>query len=90
MAGDSLGEILELARRVAPDVPEEIWARIEGRIRMEFGGQRHYFAAQKKRRHLDAIEAASAADVQADADALANLLGLSVRRVRQLNRLRKR
>jgi hypothetical protein len=88
MAGDNLGEILELARRVAPDVPEAVWAELEKRIRLDWGAQRVYIAARKKRRHLDAIEAAAAADAQADAEQLANVLGLSVRRVRQLKRLR--
>lgn len=84
MAGDSLKEILEIARREMADVPPEVWARFESLIRLNFGAQRLYIAAQKKTRHLDAL---AAADHAADVERLAQILNLSPRRVRQLKKL---
>jgi hypothetical protein len=77
MAGDSLREILEIARREMTDVPPEVWARLEGLIRLNFGAQRLYIASQKKTRHLDAL---SAADCAADIERMAQILKLSPRR----------
>lgn len=84
MAGDTLKEILEIARREMVDIPPEAWVRLEGLIRLNFGAQRVYIAAHKKSRHLDAL---AAADMAADADRLAQILKLSPRRVRQLKKL---
>jgi len=39
---DSLSDILALARQTAPDVPAEVWQRVELAIRQEFGAERHY------------------------------------------------
>lgn len=82
---DNLREILEIAKRQMPEVPADVWARIEGLIRIDFGGQRPYIAAHRKRAHLEAL---AAADEQQSAAALAEKLGVSVRRVQQLKRLR--
>ena len=81
---DALREILEQAKRDCPDVPPHAWGAIERSIRANFGAQRAYIAAQKKGRFLAEIEAAG--DI--DAETLANKLGLSVRRVQQLKKLR--
>ncbi len=83
MAGDNLAEIIDLARREMPDVDHQVWGRLEGLIRRQFGTQRLYIAAHAKRQHLQALEQAGVED----ADRLAKILGLSVRRVRQLKRL---
>lgn len=82
---DNLKDILEIARRETSDIPDEVWARIEGLIRLNFGGQRPYIAAQKKRRNLEAI---AQADADASAAQVAEVLGLTVRRVQQLRRLK--
>lgn len=81
---DDLREILEQAKRDCPDVPPHAWTAIERSIRANFGAQRAYIASQKKGRFLAEIEAAG--DI--DAEAMANKLGLSVRRVQQLKKLK--
>lgn len=82
---DSLREILDIARREAADVSPEVWARIERQIRNLFGGQRPYIAAQRKRAHLERL---AELDANLDAERLAQKLGVSVRRARQLKALR--
>lgn len=81
---DNLREILEIAKREMPDVPADVWARIEGRIRLDFGGQRHYIAKHKKRHALTVL-----AQLAADQDMarVANLLGVTISRAYQLKRL---
>jgi hypothetical protein len=81
---DNLREILAIAKRDLPDVPEEVWARIEGRIRLDFGGQRHYIAAHKKRRALTIL---AQVDANQDIASVARLLGVTISRVRQLKKL---
>ena len=83
--GDNLSEILDIARRELPDVPDHVWERFEGLIRRDFGAERIYIAARRKRSHLEAL---AAADQAADTEHLAQMLGLSPRRVQQLKRLR--
>lgn len=82
---DSLAEILAVARRAAPDVPPSVWSLIEIAIRKDFGATRPYIAAHRKRRHLEAL---ASADAAADAETIAGVLGISVRRVQQLKKLR--
>jgi hypothetical protein len=82
---DNLAEILAIARQEMPDVPASDWKRVERLIRLTFGGQRPYIAAHKKRRHLEAL---AAADETADAQRMAAILGISVRRIQQLNKLK--
>ena len=82
---DSLREILDIARREMPDIPLEAWARMENIIRINFGTQRPYIAAQRKRAHLEAL---AALDEQKTAEQVASALGVSVRRVRQLRQLK--
>ncbi len=81
---DDLREMLDIAKRDMPEVPDETWKRLERVIRQNFGAQRPYIAAQKKGRHLAALEAAG----EQDANKLADMLGISVRHVRRLNKLR--
>ena len=81
---DSLREILDLAKREMPDVPDDVWARFEGVVRFNFGATRPYIAAQRKRAHLEVL---GDADNQQTAAALAKTLGISVRRVQQLKKL---
>lgn len=83
--GDNLRDLIELARREMPDVPAEVWERFGALASLNFATARLYVAAHKKRRHLEAL---AAADDAQDAEKLASLLGLSVRRVQQLKRLR--
>lgn len=85
MAGDNLKELLDLARAEMPDIPEEAWSRLEGVIRANFGTARLYIAARKKARHLQEIEASSTSD---DPEQLARRMGVSVRRLQQLKKLR--
>lgn len=82
-SGDSLREILDMARRELPDVPADVWSRLEGLIRNNFGTERIYIAAQRKRQKLDAL---AQADQAAGVDALAQMLGVSVRHARRLKR----
>lgn len=88
MPGDNLTEILAIARREAPDVPDQVWQRVEAMIRNDYGTQRIYIAAHRKRQHLNTLEALSKADQAADTGKLAATLGVSVRRVQQLKRIR--
>ena len=73
-----------MVRLEMPDVPDEVWRRFSVLASLKYGASRVYIPAQKKRRHLEAM---AAADLNQDAEKLANILGLSVRRVQQLKRL---
>lgn len=86
-SGDSLHDLLEAIRLDMPDVPGEVWERFAVLASLKYGACRIYVPAQKKRRHLEALAAADEAN---DAECLARLLGVSVRRVQQLRQLRKR
>lgn len=81
---DDLREIIDLAKREMTDVPPEVWARFECLIRINFGASKAYIAAQKKGRHLALLEAAA----DQDAEAIAAKMGVTVRRVQQLKKLR--
>lgn len=83
--GDNLADLIDMVRREMPDVPDEVWQRFTVLASLKYGASRVYIPAQKKRRHLEAM---AAADLNQDADKLATILGLSVRRVQQLKRLR--
>lgn len=82
---DDLREILAIAKRELPNVPPEVWARIERGIRVNLGTQRLYIAALRKREHLEAL---SDANEQATAAQLSTMIGVSVRRVQQLKKLK--
>lgn len=81
---DSLGEIIDIAKRDLADVPDHVWQRFERLVRANFGATRVYIAAHRKRAHLEAL-AADAADQTAQQ--LSEKLNLTVRRVRQLVKL---
>lgn len=83
--GDNLADLIEMVRREMPDVPDEVWQRFTLLASLKYGASRVYIPAQKKRRHLEAM---ALADLNQDAEKLATILGLSVRRVQQLKRLR--
>ena len=81
---DNLREILDIAKRAMPDIPADVWAHIEGEIRLNFGGQRPYIAAKRKRHQLEVL-----ADMGANQsiDRVATILGVSVRTVQRLKSL---
>lgn len=83
-ATDFVSAIIEIARREAPDIPDEKWKRIEKEIRVNFGAGSHYVAAHRKRLHLETI---AEAHNQAGNKQLAERLGITDRRVRQLRTL---
>lgn len=86
MASDAnLTEVLATARRSLPDVPDHVWQQIEQFLRVQYGTSRVYIEARKKRRQLDAIERAGP---DADANRLAEILGVTVRQARNLRNLR--
>lgn len=85
MAGDNLQEVLDVLRREMPDVPIDVWARIERLASLRFPAQRIYIPAKKKRQHLEMLAAAT--EDQA-ASSVARILGVSVRRVQQLKQLK--
>lgn len=82
---DSLREILDIAKREMPDVPDAVWARFEGLVRFNFGASNLYIAARRKRAHLAVL--ADLGDQQ-DASTLAAKLGVSVRTVQRLKKLK--
>jgi len=81
---DNLKEILDIARRECPDIPDSAWARVDLAIRIAFGGQRPYIAGQKKRQRL--VQLAEISEQQ-DVARVAQMLGVSVRRAQQLKKL---
>jgi len=81
---DNLREILDIAKRECPEIPEAAWARIDLAIRIAFGGQRPYIANQKKRARLAML---AELNEQQDAARIAEVLGITPRRVRQLKKL---
>lgn len=83
--GDNLADIIAMVRAEMPDVPDDVWERFTILASLRCGGRRIYVPAQKKRHHLEAL---AAADETQGAEQLASMLGLSVRRVQQLKRLR--
>jgi hypothetical protein len=88
MANDAnLAEVLELARREMPDVPHDVWARLEGVIRLNFATARVYVHARPTVSHLERL---AAVDAQADTATLSQMLGISARRVQQLRKLRQK
>ena len=87
MAGDNLYAILAGIRKALPDVSDAAWDTLLRMIGEAAAGERVYVPTRKKRSHLEAL---AAADEQATADDLAKLLGVSVRRVRQIKCLLRR
>lgn len=84
MASDNLFAILGMLRAEMPEISDETWDKIKQGLTQNAGGERVYVPMQRKRSHLEAIAEAGEA---ASAEQLSKLLGVSVRRVRQLKRL---
>lgn len=85
MAADKLQEVLEVLRREMPDVPVEVWARIERLASLHFPAREVYIPARRKKAHLEALAAAAGEE---DSRRLSAMLKVSVRRVQQLKRLK--
>lgn len=81
---DELPDLIATARLAAPDVPQEVWDRVENAVRRKFKAQSIYIASRRKRNVVQTIEAAGK---DADIHALADMLGLSVRRVQQIRQM---
>jgi hypothetical protein len=81
---DELPDLIRIARETAPDVPPETWDRVESAIRCKFKAQSIYIASRRKRNVVQAIESAGK---DADVHKLANILGLSVRRIQQIKQM---
>lgn len=85
MAGDELAMMMQIIMGEIPDTPEEKLKKIERAIREAHGGRRNYIAKYPKGRHLDLLQVA---DEQATNRQLSSKLGIHVRRIQQLKRLR--
>lgn len=81
---DELPDLIATARLAAPDVPQEVWDRVENAVRCKFKAQSIYIASRRKRNVVQAVEAAGK---DADIHALADKLGLSVRRIQQIRQM---
>lgn len=86
--GDNLADLIDLARREMPDIPPDVWHRFTVLASLNFGASKIYIPSQKKRHHLQTIEAMAAQNEAESADAIAKLLGISVRHARRLKRMR--
>lgn len=82
---DNLREILDIAKREMPDIPDEVWARFECLVRYNFGATRPYIAAQRKRAHLETL---ASMDEKATSEVIAEKMGISPSRVRQLRAIK--
>lgn len=87
MDADLIALTLKAIRAELPEVPEEIWARLERNLRQQHGGRDHWVARRAKRNRLGELEAALQANADASAAELAHKLGISVRRCYQLMEL---
>lgn len=85
MASDNLFAILGMLRAEMPEISDETWEKLKRGLSSNAGGDRLYVPNQKKRAHLDTLATMSA---DADAQQIAKVLGVSVRRAQQLKRLR--
>lgn len=85
MSCNNLFVILGMLRAEMPEISDDTWERIKSGICKQAAGERVYVPAYKKRNHLEALQ--SAGD-DATPQKLSKLLGVSVRRVQQLKRLR--
>jgi hypothetical protein len=85
MAGDNLLDILSAIRADLTEIPDEHWEKFKRLLCTHAGGVRVYVPAHKKRSHFETL-AGLATD--ADAQQIAKVLGVSVRRAQQLKRLR--
>lgn len=84
---DDLRDILDLARRACPEVPEHAWSKIERTIRINYGASRAYIAAQPKKTKLDQL---AELDNGLTSDEIAKRMGINVRYVQKLQSMRRR
>ncbi len=84
MASDNLFLILGAIRSELPEVSDETWNRLQRMLADQAGGNRVYVPLNKKRSHLEVMAEMGA---EADAQQIAKMLGVSVRRARQLKQL---
>lgn len=84
MASDNLFAILGMLRAELPEISDEMWEKLKQKLTHNAGGERLYVPLHRKRSHLDVI---AEAGETATAEQLSKILGVSVRRVRQLRRL---
>lgn len=84
---DNLFVILSMIKAEMPEVSDEAWEKIKRMLSDRVGGERAYVPLQPKRSKLEML-----ADVDAAASnaVLAQKLGVSVSRIKQLKRLRGR
>lgn len=78
---DIVSRMREILLRLG--VSEDVAALVDAEMRHEFGGETPYIPKRPKARILDAIEQSP----QASADEIAQQLGVSARRVRQMRQL---
>jgi transcriptional regulator GlxA family with amidase domain len=92
MAGDVLPTLLAMVvAELGDQIPADMLARIEANIRASHGGEDHYIARRSKGALLSKLEAMEQQGGHAQStDMLAKALGVSPRRVQQLNQLRGR
>ena len=83
---DKLQELIDIARRECPEIPEAALARMVRAIRWNLGTRTLYVPALRKRIQLDALDEASQ---EASSEEIAKKLGVSVRTARRLKRMRK-
>ncbi len=85
MAGDNLLDILSAIRAELSEIPDDQWEKFKRLLCTHAGGVRVYVPANKKRSHFETLATLSE---NADAQQIAKVLGVSVRRAQQLKRLR--
>mgnify|MGYP001187674380 CR=1 FL=1 len=85
-SGDTLRDLIDLARSELPEVPPEVWHRFVALASLHYGASKLYVpAANRKRSRLEAL---AALDADLDSATLAAKLGVGVRRAQQLKRLK--
>lgn len=84
---DDLRDILELARRACPEVPDHAWSKIERTIRINYGASRAYIAAQPKKSKLEKF---AELDGHYTTQEIANLMGIDPSYVKVLRYLSRR
>lgn len=86
MSCTNLFAIIGMLRAEMPEVSDDTWERIKSGICKQAAGERVYVPAYKKSNHLATLETVGD---DATPQALSKLLGVSVRHVRRLKRLKR-
>lgn len=86
MAGDNLFALLGMIRADLPEIPDSAWERIRHMLSDAAGGRDVYVPTARKQAHLEALAAADEAASNAE---LSMKLGVTVRHVKRLKRLRR-